>query len=91
MARALATLERRSLAAMYLDTPDRRLAQQGIAWRLRREGRRWVQTLKAGGANALERFEHEVLRPDATPDAKLTDIARRALAYRTVSMPAPPS
>jgi inorganic triphosphatase YgiF len=64
-----ATLERISLAAMYLDTDDRRLAQAGIAWRLRREGRRWVQTLKAGGTNALERFEHEVIRPDASHDA----------------------
>jgi inorganic triphosphatase YgiF len=71
MARASATLERRSLAAIYLDTPDRRLAREGIAWRLRREGRRWVQTLKAAGPNALERFEHEVLRPGAIPDASL--------------------
>jgi triphosphatase len=57
-----------ALAAMYLDTPDRRLARAGLAWRLRREGRRWVQTLKASGANPLERFEHEVPRPAATPD-----------------------
>lgn len=71
MARASASLERRTLAAMYLDTPDRRLAREGIAWRLRREGRRWVQTLKAARANALERFEHEVLRPEASPDATL--------------------
>ncbi len=71
MARASATLGRLSLAAKYLDTADRRLAQEGIAWRLRREGRRWVQTLKAGGTNALERFEHEVVRPDASHDASL--------------------
>lgn len=69
MARGAATLERTSLAAMYLDTADRRLARHGMAWRLRREGRRWVQALKAGGTNALERFEHEVARPDATHDA----------------------
>lgn len=68
MARGSATLERRTLAAMYLDTPDRRLARAGIAWRLRREGRRWIQALKAGGANALERFEHEVIRPVGTHD-----------------------
>ncbi len=71
MARGSATPQRMSLAAMYLDTSDRRLAQSGIAWRLRREGRRWVQTLKAGGANALERFEHEVARADASHDASL--------------------
>ena len=69
MARGSATLERLSLAARYLDTEDRRLARAGMAWRLRREGRRWIQTLKAGGTNALARFEHEVMRPDASHDA----------------------
>lgn len=71
MARGSAAPQRMSLAAMYLDTSDRRLAQAGIAWRLRREGRRWVQTLKAGGTNALERFEHEVARADASHDASV--------------------
>lgn len=56
------------LTASYLDTPDLRLAQAGLAWRLRREGGRWVQALKTAGAGALERFEHEVERPDASPD-----------------------
>lgn len=69
MARRSATLERVSLAAMYLDTADRRLARKGIVWRLRREGRRWIQTLKALGATPLERFEHEVIRQDASHDA----------------------
>ena len=67
MARAPAT--RTLLQAMYLDTADRRLAKQDMAWRLRREGRRWIQTLKGGGSGALERFEHEVVRPDASHDA----------------------
>lgn len=69
MGRGSATLERRTLATVYLDTVDRRLARSGIAWRMRREGRRWIQTLKAGGSSALERFEHEVIRPDATWNA----------------------
>ena len=69
VARGSTTLARTSLNAMYLDTADRRLARHGMAWRLRREGRRWIQTLKSGGANALERFEHEVVRPDASQDA----------------------
>lgn len=69
MARATATCQRISLAALYLDTEDRRLAEAGLAWRVRREGRRWVQTLKSGSANAMERFEHEVVRPDASHDA----------------------
>lgn len=68
MARQSGTLGRTSLTAIYLDTDDRRLARAGMAWRLRREGRRWIQALKAGTSNALERFEHEVIRPDASPD-----------------------
>jgi inorganic triphosphatase YgiF len=71
MARGSGALGRTSLAAMYLDCKDRRLAREGIAWRLRREGRRWVQALKLGGSNPLERFEHEVTRPDARYDATL--------------------
>lgn len=67
--RAAGSFARESLAAIYLDTPDRRLAQAGMSWRVRREGRRWIQTLKVAGAGALERFEHEVIRPDRTHDA----------------------
>lgn len=63
-----APVRRVTLAAMYLDTPDRRLAEAGLAWRLRREGRRWIQTLKTQGSNPLERFEHESARHDASFD-----------------------
>ena len=90
MARGASTLERTSLAARYLDTPDRRVARAGMSWRMRREGRRWVQTLEVGGANALKRFEHEVIRPDASHDAvehagtaageRLLSLLRRAKA-----------
>jgi len=69
LARGSAARARIQLTALYLDTPDRRLAQAGMAWRLRREGRRWIQTLKAGSTNALERFEHEAIRPGPTADA----------------------
>ncbi|MBU6261286.1 MAG: CYTH domain-containing protein, partial [Burkholderiales bacterium] len=75
--------ERLSLAALYLDTPDRRLARAGIAWRLRREGRRWVQTLKGAVAGSLARFEHEVERPAASRDAWLhagTEVGERLIA-----------
>jgi triphosphatase len=71
LAHPSAATGRTSLMALYLDTEDRRLARAGMAWRLRREGRRWVQTLKAERSNALERFEHEVVRPDASPDPAL--------------------
>jgi inorganic triphosphatase YgiF len=63
-------VRRVTLAAHYLDTADRRLARAGLAWRLRREGRRWVQTLKAAQGRGLARFEHEVPRTVAEPDAR---------------------
>jgi len=64
------------LQAVYLDTPAQDLAAAGMGWRVRREGRRWMQTLKATprGSHGMEREEHNVVvrstgRP--TPDATL--------------------
>lgn len=51
------------LQALYLDTEDGALGAARIALRLRREGRRWVQTLKAAGEGPLRRLEHEVPVP----------------------------
>jgi triphosphatase len=64
------------LAAIYFDTPDRRLAQAGIGLRLRREGRRWVQTCKGPAEDGLTRLEHNAVLPAGTP-AEL-DLARHA-------------
>ena len=47
-----------SLRAAYLDTPERHLAAARAALRLRQEGEQWVQTLKAQGASAMHRLEH---------------------------------
>ncbi len=48
------------LAAVYYDTADFALARNTVALRVRREGRRWIQTLKAKGRNLVERAEHNV-------------------------------
>lgn len=47
--------------AIYWDTPDAALAGNGLSLRLRKEGTRWVQTLKlATGGGMADRLEHEV-------------------------------
>jgi triphosphatase len=53
---------RMRLQAAYHDTPERTLAAAGLALRLRREGRQWVQTLKGAGDDGLTRAEHNVPR-----------------------------
>ena len=63
--RAVATASARTvrLQAFYADTPDHRLAAAGLALRLRKEGRLWVQTLKGRGDGLMRRLEHEVRLP----------------------------
>ena len=53
------------MEARYFDTPDGALSSQGIAFRLRREGDQWVQTVKALGDGPLDREEHNVDRGKA--------------------------
>jgi len=49
---------RTHLQARYFDTADGVLASHGVALRLRKEGRRWVQTAKALGDGPVHRLEH---------------------------------
>lgn len=44
------------LEAVYFDTPDRDLAAQGLSLRIRRSGKRRVQTVKADGHSAAGLF-----------------------------------
>lgn len=65
LCRAVATAGARTvrLQAIYADTADQRLAAAGLALRLRKEGRVWVQTLKGRGDGLMQRLEHEVRLP----------------------------
>ncbi len=54
---------RQRLQASYFDTADGALAKHGIVVRLRKEGRRWVQTAKGPTAGVLERLEHNAALP----------------------------
>lgn len=80
------------LRACYFDTADAALAGQHLALRLRQEGGRWVQTLKAPGDSLVHRLEHEVVLPGRRrPALQLArhagtpagDALQRVLAGRT--------
>ena len=68
------------LQAAYFDTPDRLLARAGLALRLRREGRQWVQTLKGSADDGISREEHNVrlLASEVQADAPQADPRRHA-------------
>ncbi len=68
-----AAVHTQRLRARYFDTASCALAEAAIALRLRRENRRWVQTLKAAGATPLTRVELESVRPDDQLDLAAFD------------------
>ncbi len=54
----------RRLFSVYYDTPDHKLKSNGVALRLRRQGKRWIQCVKSGGVAAAvlhRRTEHETM------------------------------
>ena len=70
---------RMRLRAAYWDTPDRALALAGLALRVRREGRIWVQTLKGAGDDGMTRLEHNVPLSRTTFPASVVPGAEPAL------------
>lgn len=73
---ARSTIRSRQLVSVYYDTSDRRLTRRGIAFRVRQNGRRFIQTLKTGNVAqgaAAARGEWEVELPDARPQLAAFD------------------
>src|SRR5688572_561045 len=66
------------LQSTYFDTHDLRLADRDLTLRVRRNGRRHVQTIKAGDLKQIGLFEREEVeqtvarsaRPSAAPSAR---------------------
>lgn len=63
------------LQAAYFDTADGLLAGAGVALRLRREGTRWMQTLKAAGADTMTRLEHNAARRERSAAVPALDLS----------------
>ncbi len=82
----------RRLDAVYYDTPDRLLDRNGLSLRVRRSGKRHVQTLKrSGSGDPLSRDEWEVALPDGALDLALLPLAEigEPLASLSVGQLAP--
>jgi inorganic triphosphatase YgiF len=82
MARRRGQPEQQDLVTRYFDTPDFALSAQGVALRVRRVGRRWLQTLKTEGERCgglSQRVEHEMPIRRGVPDWSRFPV--EALAY----------
>lgn len=82
MARRRATAVAQTIVTRYFDTPDFALSAAGVALRVRRAGRRWLQTLKTEGTRQgglSQRIEYEM--PTRGGALDWTRFPPEALAY----------
>jgi len=72
-ARATGRGSSRRLENVYYDTADQRLRAKGLAFRVRKDGRKYQQTLKSNDAGGLVAYRGEWQTPlaSATPDLAL--------------------
>lgn len=79
----------RRLQSIYLDTPEHALKRAGIALRVRRDGRRWTQTVKTGATphgGLSQVHELETPAPGGRPRLEaIPDAAVRAEVVRHVN------
>ena len=72
---------RQTLVAVYFDTPDLRLHEAGMTLRVRREGRRLLQTIKSANGAAAGLFDRgEWEQPVGRSQPDLTAVAETPLA-----------
>ncbi len=87
--RSLAPARSERLSSVYFDTPDLRLARDDVTLRVRRRGRRHIQTVKLGPAwqtGLFDRIEWEEPVPSALPDpARIGDRKLRQQIVRARS------
>ena len=62
---------RSKLVSVYFDTPEFKLRDHGVSLRVRKAGRKRLQTIKANGSSAAGRKEWEEEIAGDTPDLKL--------------------
>lgn len=72
------------LEATYYDTRETTIAQRGAAFRVRRAGKKFTQTLKIGGADPLQRIELEVPVPSIAPKLDELPLAELGAPFNTL-------
>jgi len=89
MARRRSVPVQQNLVTRYFDTPDFALSAKGIALRVRKVGRRWLQTLKTEGerqGGLSRRAEYEMEVPSNKPDWSRFPAAAQALVSAALRM-----